>query len=273
MSGRRPGGAGEAFRIAAIDMDGTLLRSDGTISARTRMSLSTAIGAGIEVLVVSARPPRIIREYCERLSLEGLALCCNGAIVYDPRRHAVVDSVTLDAVGLAGELRGRIPGVVLGWECGLGYGCDGGFILEHHFDGGSTAIDAAAHEVNKVLVHHPTLPQEELRALIEDIVGSTGSVTISGHDVVEVTAPGVTKASAVARFAELRGTDLDSVVAFGDMPNDMPLLEQAGLGIAVQNAPSQVHAVADEVTASNDDDGVAIALERLVADGCRWVSA
>jgi len=136
-------GAGDAFRIAAIDMDGTLLRSDGTISARTRDCLGAAADAGLEVLVVSARPPRIIREYCERLALEGLALCCNGAIVYDPRRHAVVDSVTLDAVGLADELRGRIPEVVLGWECGLGYGCDAGFILEHHFEGRSPALDAA----------------------------------------------------------------------------------------------------------------------------------
>ena len=269
----RGNGSGRDYKIAAIDMDGTLLRSDGTVSERTRESLQAINAAGMTVLVVSARPPRIIRDYCERLALEGLALCCNGAIVYDPRRDVVVDSIDLDARLLAEELRRRIPGVSLGWECGLRYGCDAGFLLEHHFEGGSSILDSRVPGVSKVLVHHPQLPQGELRQLTESVVGLAGMVTISGHDVVEVMAPGVTKATAVARLAESLGYDLSAVVAFGDMPNDMPLLEQAGLGIAVGNAHSEVRAIADEVTASNDKDGVAVVLERLADEARRWQPA
>lgn len=251
-------------------MDGTLLRSDGSVSERTRASLTRASERGITLVVVSARPPRIIRDYCEMLGLQGLALCCNGAIVYDPRRHAVVESIALDAAALATELRAAIPDVTLGWECGLSYGCDGGFLLEHHFEGGSDTLDSVEAEVNKVLLHHPVLPQERLRRLTEEVLGLSAAVTISGHDVVEVMAPGVSKAAGMERLAESLGADLSAVVAFGDMPNDMPLLERAGLGIAVENAHREVRDIADEVTASNDEDGVAVILERLAQSPHGW---
>lgn len=262
-SHRKESAAANGYLIAAIDMDGTLLRSDGTVSRRTRESLRRASESGIRLVVVSARPPRIIRDYCEMLDLQGLALCCNGAIVYDPRRHAVVDSVSLDAGRLARKLRREIPEVMLGWESGLAYGCDRGFLLEHHFQGGSERLDPAEAEVHKVLLHHPEVPQAELRQLAEKVIGLSAAVTISGHDVVEVMAPGVSKAAGVARLAAYFGTDLSSVVAFGDMPNDVPLLQQAGRGIAVENAHREVREVADEVTASNDEDGVALVLDQL----------
>jgi hydroxymethylpyrimidine pyrophosphatase-like HAD family hydrolase len=99
------------------------------------------------------------------------------------------------------------------------------------------------------------------------------AVTVSGHDVVEIMAPGVSKAAGVARLADALGADLSAVVAFGDMPNDVPLLEQAGLGVAVENAHRQVRAAADEVTASNDEDGVALVLERLTGSAAASLSA
>jgi hydroxymethylpyrimidine pyrophosphatase-like HAD family hydrolase len=76
----------------------------------------------------------------------------------------------------------------------------------------------------------------------------------------------VSKAFALEKLIEQRGITVDQVVAFGDMPNDIPMLTWAGLGVAVANAHEETKAVADEITLSNDDDGVAIVIERLLLD-------
>lgn len=259
-----------AYRIAAIDLDGTLLRRDGSVSAHTRQSIRRAAARGIAPVLVSARPPRIVRDHCEALEIEGLALCCNGAIAYDPLSDAVIDSVAIapDAVKvLMRDLRAAIPGIMFAWECGLAYGCEQGFLLEHHFTGGCAELGSVASEVNKVLAHHPRLHQAELRIRAEPVVGGLGTVTISGPDVVEITAPDADKAAGVARVARSLGVEPAAVVAFCDMPNDVALLEWAGLGVAVANAHHEVLAVAGETTASNDDDGVALVLDRLTRTG------
>ena len=98
------------------------------------------------------------------------------------------------------------------------------------------------------------------------LVGETVTLTHSSDDgLVEISASGVSKATGLARLAEERGIDPGRAVAFGDMPNDLPMLAWAGRAVAVANAHPEVLALADEVTASNDEDGVARVLERLVA--------
>ena len=89
-------------------------------------------------------------------------------------------------------------------------------------------------------------------------------MTYSGRQLVEISAAGVTKAFALAAHCADLGIRPEEVIAFGDMPNDVPLLRFAGLGVAVANAHPDA-AAADEVTASNDDDGVALVLERFLA--------
>jgi hydroxymethylpyrimidine pyrophosphatase-like HAD family hydrolase len=90
-------------------------------------------------------------------------------------------------------------------------------------------------------------------------------VAISGEWVVEVSAAGVNKAAALKELAADLGVEPDEVVAFGDYPNDLPMLQWAGRSIAPANAHPEVLARVDEVTASNHDDGVALAIERLLA--------
>ena len=100
-------------------------------------------------------------------------------------------------------------------------------------------------------------------AVAREVAGDAATVVLSGDKAVEVTAVGVNKAAGLAEVAEELGIEAKDVVAFGDYPNDVPMLAWAGLGVAVANAHAEVLAVADEVTASNDEDGVAIVLERL----------
>jgi hydroxymethylpyrimidine pyrophosphatase-like HAD family hydrolase len=253
------------YRIAAIDLDGTLFRADGSVSARTRESLRRATLAGILPVIVTARPPRRIRDYCELLALTGPAVCCNGAITYDPARHAVLETAAIPAVvarALVEQLRMAIPGSTLAWEHGLRFGCDQNFPLAELFGSDEGDAQPPPGEIAKLLVYHPELGLATLLAHTKDIIGDAATATQSG-DVVEITAAGVDKAAGVARLAIRHGVKPADVVAFGDMPNDAPLLRWAGHGVAVENAHPEALSAADEVTASNERDGVAVVLERL----------
>jgi hydroxymethylpyrimidine pyrophosphatase-like HAD family hydrolase len=121
--------------------------------------------------------------------------------------------------------------------------------------------------VSKLLGRREGMGADELLALARAVVGeSVATLTHSSIDgLLEISALGVTKASTLAGLLDDRGLGAADVVAFGDMPNDIELLSWAGLGVAVANAHADVLAVADEITASNNDDGVAVVLERLFA--------
>jgi hypothetical protein len=104
---------------------------------------------------------------------------------------------------------------------------------------------------------------EAARSAIE-VLDGIADVYFSGTDLLEIAPAGVSKASTLERVASQWDVHADHVVAIGDMPNDIPMIRWAGRGVAVANAHPTVRAVADEVTASNDDDGVAMVLERLL---------
>jgi HAD superfamily hydrolase (TIGR01484 family) len=115
----------------------------------------------------------------------------------------------------------------------------------------------------KLLVRHKAMDADALLAAAHAAVGDLATLTHSSTDgLLEVSATGVSKASGLAALAEQHGVPADRVVAFGDMPNDLPMLAWAGHGVAVANAHPEVLAIAAEVTARNDEDGVAQVLER-----------
>ena len=259
------------FRLVATDLDGTLLRLDGTVSDRTRRTLRRVRDAGVDVALVSARAPQWLRPVAEDLDLDsGYAVCSNGAVVYDFGRGGAVLHYTLSsdvATRIVQAIRRAAPGVAFACER------ESQTLREPHYvplwptPGMDERMDALAfvnEPLSKLIVQHPELSQDELHALVSGICGEEATATISGEVLVEISAAGVTKAYALAALCEEIGVDPAGVVAFGDMPNDIPMLEWAGQGIAVANAHPDVIAVADEITAACDADGVAMALERLV---------
>jgi hypothetical protein len=119
----------------------------------------------------------------------------------------------------------------------------------------------------KLMLRHPYLTVADLAARAREQVGHLVEVTYSSSEdaLLEISALGVSKASALAGVCAARGIAPEEVIAFGDMPNDLPMLAWAGRGVAVANAHPEVLAAADEITAANDDCGVAQVLERLLA--------
>jgi Cof subfamily protein (haloacid dehalogenase superfamily) len=260
--------------LLALDLDGTLLRSDGSISERTRRALRAAQGAGLTLMSVTARPPRRVRQIAGAIGLGGLSICSNGAVLYDLAQDGVIETVQLAeriAIELITKLRRELPGVCFAVEAGLRYGCEPAYAIpgEHPHDRADPALlrdDALVLcqlGVTKLIIQHAASPLEELLRVTRHHAGVLASVTHSGSAFVEVAAPSVTKALALEAYCAARGVSAAAVIAFGDMPNDLPMLAWAGRGVAVANAHPEVLAAADEITAANDEEGVAIVLERL----------
>jgi Cof subfamily protein (haloacid dehalogenase superfamily) len=262
-------------RLVATDLDGTIIHTDGTVSARTCRALRATEQAGIAVVLVTGRPPRWMSQIARATGHTGLAICANGALVYDLRTERVLAERMLNPGTLHSvvrRLRSEIPGLVFAVEYGMTFAHEPGY--RHGWEIGGAAVRVGPPEkildrpAAKLLARHPTLDPDELLATAATLVGADATVTCSSTTaLLEVSAYGVTKASALAELAGRLGVRPAEVVAFGDMPNDLPMLTWAGRAVAVANAHPRVLGAATEVTASNDEDGVAMVLERLlVAD-------
>jgi hydroxymethylpyrimidine pyrophosphatase-like HAD family hydrolase len=118
--------------------------------------------------------------------------------------------------------------------------------------------------VVKLMLRHDALLADALLERAQEVVGHLAELTHSnsGDGLLEISAAGISKATTLARLCEERGVGREAVLAFGDMPNDLPMLRWAGHSVAVAGAHPDVLAAAVEVTAANDDDGVALVLER-----------
>lgn len=264
-------------RLIATDLDLTLLRTDGEISARTRAALDAARAAGIVVVPVTARQPIALREIAAGAGFEDWALCGNGAFGIHLRSGELLFAQELPADTLrtlADALRESIPDLLFASVRDRGdvFVAQHGYaelaeLADHRRDprlmGGVSLEEVLAEPSLKLVVRHP----EHAPALLYDAIRALGlsgfEVTLSGAPFVEVMAEGVTKATGLARLCEHLHVDRADVVAFGDGLNDVEMLRWAGHGVAVSNAEPVVQDAADEVTASNDDDGVAQVLERL----------
>lgn len=256
-------------RLAAIDLDGTLLRSDGTISARSRTAIRAAREAGIAVVIVTARGPLNVVDLAHDAGIGGTAICSNGALVVDLDSGTTVSErllATEVAVELVHGLRARLPGILFAVERHA-FAHEPGFSAWDWTPPPGTriadAVDLLADPATKLILRHADHEIDVIAALARELAGDGATVVASGGEAVEVTAAGVNKATALADLAAELGIDAADAVAIGDYPNDVPMLAWAGRGIAVANAHAEVLAIADEVTASNDDDGVALVLEQL----------
>jgi Cof subfamily protein (haloacid dehalogenase superfamily) len=258
--------------LVATDLDGTLVRSDGTISAYTRRILAAVEAAGVPVVFVTGRPLRWTEEVFDHVGEHGLAVISNGALVWDVARHRPRLERPIDpalALECCHLLRAALPGTAFAVETVEGIALEDEFIERYALpdEARRAPVEKLLDEpVLKLLARHEELGPQEFWDLAEEALGGRLVITWSSSSaLLEISAPGVTKASTLELLCADLGVRREDVVAFGDMPNDLPMLTWAGTAYAVANAHADVLAVVDRVTASNDEDGVAVALEALLA--------
>ncbi|MFJ2851972.1 HAD family hydrolase [Streptomyces rubiginosohelvolus] len=265
-----------AYALVATDLDGTLLRPDDTISARSRAALGLASASGARHLIVTGRPVPGIRALLADLAYTGLVVCGQGTQLYDADTGRLLRSVALDreaADTALGKIEAEVGAVFAAVDQD---GVDGVTLIEAGYRMPNPTLPAQrvgsrealwARPVIKVLVRHPELGDDALAAVARGAVGDLATVTMAGPGTVELAPRGVDKGTGLAAAAELLGIGAERTVAFGDMPNDLPMFAGSGLRVAMGNAHPELRAAADEVTLSNAEDGVAVVLERLFGTG------
>ncbi|MDI9928363.1 HAD-IIB family hydrolase [Rhodococcus sp. IEGM 1341] len=270
----------EEVVVVATDLDGTLLRSDRTVSARTAAAMAAADAAGIRVVWASARARHSIDELAASCGFRGTAIGANGAVVLDLSDGfpAIVGTRSVPAETVASAksvVRALVPGVAFATVGATRFVAEARYaelcvFADHHRQPREMELSEHGLSVNveptvKIVARHSDTTSEELYELVAAVGVDGVELTHSGAPYIEMSAAGVSKASALQELCEQWGISAGSVAAVGDARNDLPMLTWAGTALCPSNAAEPVRSVVDRVLESNDDDAVARYLEELTA--------
>ncbi|WP_454085359.1 HAD family hydrolase [Georgenia sp. Marseille-Q6866] len=271
-------------RLVATDIDGTIVPHGGTVRPRTRAALQQYLERGIDVVLVTGRPPRWLPPVVEATGLTGPVIAANGAMVVDAQslEPTELKAITLEQLTEAIErFTAALPDAVFAVETPSELRIGPGFAeaptrgpREGLTPEGPPIIEASSidkliqtADVIKILVRSPASDPDEMLDTGRAEAGHVVSVTRSGvaKPLLELGPLGVTKASTLAEYARTRGIDQADVVAFGDMPNDVEMLRWAGHGFAMHGGHHEALAAAPHVAPPVEEDGVAQVLETFLA--------
>ncbi|WP_375498102.1 HAD family hydrolase [uncultured Jatrophihabitans sp.] len=270
------------IRLIATDLDGTLLRSDDTVSDRTRAALRDATAAGLVVAFVTGRPPRWLDDVMDETGHVGVAVGANGAVLYDMADQSLLSVHSLPPElmrEIGDELRVQFPDVAFAVEYPHGFAAEPGYVhdwrvnprLDRHGrpipePPMGTLADIASQPGIKLLAKDRSAQPDHFLVAATELLGERATIThSSSYGLLEIAAAGVTKATGLAELAARHDIRREDILAVGDMPNDIPMLEWAGHSFAVANGHASARAAAAVTVGRNDDDAVAELIERVLA--------
>lgn len=260
------------MQLLAIDIDGTLLTDEYSMTERTKTAIINIKKRGVKVILATGRGPKSCFQIMNELDLNDPIITHNGAVIFDP----VAKQISLEIGFKAEELS---PVIQYSRQAGIHFDLCTAFDMYH--EGATQEVEAIYKKFNVT----PTLVEDSC-LLVEQIVKFTlfgdekklnqameellpqfpeWSIIRSGETFIDVIHPQATKGSALKHLIQELEIDPKNIVAFGNYFNDLEMLQLAGLGVAMANSPSQIKKSADRVTASNNEDGVAMIVEELLS--------
>ncbi len=264
------------FRLAAIDIDDTLVGPDKQVSTRNRAAIDRLRTAGCRVVLASGRDHHSMAVYQRRLGLDDFVVANQGALVMQPSSGQQIWRRPVEPT-LAVQLLAR--GFAEGFDVLMA--TDEGFVamatspwLTHNLAERDDTLRITARNLQdearraplKILWHGDTPAVYALERVMRRELGARAEVVITTPHLLEFNAPDATKATGVAAVANHYGVVQSEVLAFGDSYNDMPLLQWAGLGVAMPHALIEAQSAADLVAPEADpSDALAVAIDALLA--------
>ena len=262
------------YSIVFLDIDGTLLDSQHQVMPCTRNRLRYLHGRDVPIILCSARPPEGVNLVAKQVGLQGPKACYNGGLVFD-EHSTILRDVGID-IQLAMEFKRfaaeRFPEIVVSaylYNVWLAEDPGHPAILQEAEISGCTPLKGSLEQVASSASHvHKLLcigDAMQIRALQKETQQHFPQLMAlrSKAAYLEILSPESTKRSAAQTLLAHYGLEPEQAVAFGDSDVDMDMLQYCGFGVAMGNAPRQVKEAADYVTASNDQEGVYIALNSL----------
>ncbi len=265
------------FDLVASDLDGTLLSSEDAVSTRTLSAMRRVLESGAFFVFATGRPPRWIYPVAEETGHHSYAVGSNGAVILDLSLPAEEDHVLHsalvspdEALRIVQAIRSVSPRSAFAIDGPNGFGHDRNYVPSWAIPADYTIApveELISGPVLKVLFKDPDVTPERY-ARLGQVLDTLGSLTFGSSvptpgatTLLEVMAPNVSKASALQWICDREGISSARVLAFGDMPNDAEMLGWAGHGVAMGNAHDTIKSLANHVTHSNDDHGVAAVIE------------
>ena len=266
------------YKLIALDLDGTLVRSDQCISQRTVDTLIRVQEMGVKVAVASGRPTFGTAHVADALHLEefdGYVMSYNGGEIYDWRTKVRLHAQTLDEevipyIYMYAREHGMPIMTYIGKE--VVSEVEGNEYIQYsvmrnrmNFRKVDDFLEAVQGTgiVKCIIAGDPTLLPALGAEMQETLKGKAGAFR-SEPFFLEIVPMGIDKAKGLSILLDKIGMKREELIAFGDGYNDTPMLQFAGMGVAMGNAAEEIKKAADMVTWSNNDDGVAIALENLI---------
>ncbi len=267
--------------VIALDMDGTLLTSDHTVTRETVDTLRQARDKGIEVILVTGRHHMMACPVHHQLALETPLICSNGAYIFDFQAKRITAGNPLHDwqwQQLLPLIESLQLDVICHFSDGIGHQPDNVHIAKiknhlstlppehypHFIEHSSLATLCNTHvPLWKIEIAHatPAAIDAFIDALPDGLAITHDRTAPNGLEIVNI---GSSKGNRLAEWVAGKGIALDQVIAFGDNHNDISMFQQVGLGVAMGNATPEIQQYADFVTCSNDDSGIASALRRWV---------
>lgn len=272
------------IKLVAMDLDNTLLDSDKQISKHTEEVLKEAIRQGVYIVPATGRIFKAIPEFLRNIPGVRYALCCNGATVYDQKEDKIIytNHLSKETVFSLFDILEKHHCTHDIYQNGQGY-------MERRYYDHLSEYGVSGHAFK--LVRDTRLPVEDLRKHIEEhplgiekiniffddleerevarqelIEKNIASVSSSLWNNIELNQFGCDKGDGLSHLAEQIGLSMDEVMACGDAGNDTMMIKAAGIGVVMENGQPDLKEIADFVTKTNDEDGVAYAIEKLVLE-------
>ncbi len=270
-------GAGRVIRLVFLNVDGTLLSGPRHISERTKRTISDAREGGVEIVLVSSRPPRDIRLFHQQLQLHTPIIACGGALLWNEQARAGLTHVSVEP-GLATEVitLGRSLGAIANLESddewftdrlsNLERGAEADYeISDPHGIGTVDEVLRAGEPIDRVFLDLREAGDEKAAfatAAVKRAFGRRATIYESIPGLLNISSLDASKASMAQQLARRMQVPAEQTMALGDDDSDAPLLQWSGVGVAMGNATPTAKAAADVITSSNLRDGVAEALEQ-----------